>query len=290
MNLKIGTVRNNFNGYSSIARIASDTKNLLIDDIVLDFSNCTFFEANMVAPLQTVLAGLFDRLNDVTLINFREATEKILRKNRFLTFFNRTPLIDSNQTTLPFKKFKIHADEQFSEYLERYMIGRGIPYMTNALKKKFNQSLFEIFQNSAIHSESDSGIFVCGQFYPQKSKLDFSISDAGVGIRENVRRHLKNENINSVRALKWAMIEGNSTKRSGQPGGLGLKLIKDFITINGGKLHIVSRRGFYEFCDGSETINKMEYDFPGTCVNIEINTNDNNTYSLLSELTVADIF
>jgi signal transduction histidine kinase len=192
---------------------------------------------------------------------------------------------------LPFKKFKIHAGEQFSEYLNTYMVGRGIPEMTRALKRKFNQSLLEIFQNAAIHSESNYwGIFACGQFYPNKNKLDFTISDAGIGVRENVRRHLNDSTINSINALKWAMTEGNSTKTSGQPGGLGLKFVKDFIRINGGKLHIVSRQCFYEFSLEKEVFKEMEYDFPGTCVNIEINTNDPNSYSLTSELTVADIF
>lgn len=290
MKIDVGTVRNDFVGYHCLAQILHETRDLSIDKITLDFSNCSFFEANMAAPLQTVIVLLFDRLNDVELVNFSETTERILRKNRYLTLFGRGELTDTNQTTLPFKKFNAHAGEHFSEYLERYMKGRGIPKMTQALKKKFNQSLLEIFQNSAIHSGSDSGIFACGQFYPTKNKLDFSISDAGIGIRENVRRYLKNPEISSTMALKWAMKEGHSTKSSGQPGGLGLKLIKDFIKINGGKLQIVSRFGFYELSEGQESIRKMKYNFPGTCVNIEINTNDSNSYSLISELDAADIF
>ncbi len=290
MKVDVGTVRCSFTGYRDIAKIASKTKALFAEKVIFDFSNCSFFEANMVAPLQTIIVGLYDRLNDVELVNFSSQTERILRKNRFLSFFNRSPLNDTNQTTLPFKKFKVHAGEQFSEYLNLYMKDRGIPEMTRALKRKFNQSLLEIFQNAAIHSKSDWGIFACGQFYPNKNKLDFSISDAGIGVRGNVRRHFKDNSISSIQALKWAMTEGNSTKTSGQPGGLGLKFVKDFIKINCGKLHIVSRQGFYEFSAGKEVFNKMAYDFPGTCVNIEINTNDGNSYSLISELTVADIF
>lgn len=162
--------------------------------------------------------------------------------------------------------------------------------MTEALEKRFKQSLVEIFQNAAIHSCSASGIFVCGQFYPNKHRLDFTIADAGIGIRENVRKYLQISDLNSCNAIKWALEDGNTTKTGAQPGELGLKLIKDFIRKNKGKLQIVSRLGFYEFGANTETFKEMRSDFPGTCLNIEINTNDTNSYCLRSELSNDDIF
>jgi hypothetical protein len=39
-----------------------------------------------------------------------------------------------------------------------------------------------------------------------------------------------------------------------------------------------------------ESIQKMGNDFPGTCINIEINTEDKNSYSLKSELKSEEIF
>ncbi|KAF1082367.1 MAG: hypothetical protein GQF41_1088 [Candidatus Rifleibacterium amylolyticum] len=289
MLLNISTTRNDYNGFNDIARLADATKNLLIDSVELDFSECSFFEANMSAPLYTVISRLFDNLNDVSIINVAPGTQTILRKNCFLKIFGVESQNDNNQTTLPFKIFKMHAGGQFSEYLDRYMRGRGIPAMTGALRKRFMQSLFEIFQNAAIHSRSEHGIFVCGQFYPNKHRLNFTIADAGIGIRENVRNYTRS-NMSSCQAIKWAMTEGNTTKTGGQPGGLGLKLIKDFVRINGGKLQIVSHYGFYEFSAENECLQRLSYVLPGTCVNIEINTNDTNTYDLGTGLTVQDIF
>lgn len=290
MKLNIGTVRSDCAGFNSIAHIAEQSHGAFSDSVEVDFSSCDFFEANMAAPLYVVVARLRDELNDVSLINLKPALDTILRKNHFLARFQKTVLIDANQTTVPFKIFKLQAGEQFFEYLESCMYGKGIPAMSAALTKRFQQSLFEIFQNAAIHSKSESGIFTCGQFFPQMHRLDFTIADAGVGIRDNVRQYTGNVKMNSCAAIKWALTEGNTTKTGNQPGGLGLKLLKDFIRINKGKLQIVSRFGCYEFSASGGSCRKLDHDFPGTCVNIEINTQDKNSYYLKSELSSNDIF
>ncbi|NQU64739.1 MAG: sensor histidine kinase [SAR324 cluster bacterium] len=290
MKINIGTTRSNCSGFDGIADIAVKTKNVLFDSIELDLSLCSFFEANMAAPLYAVIALLRDELNDVSIANVPSGVTTILRKNKFLTVFNQSDLLDTNQTTLPFKIFKLSAGDQFNDYLDTYMKGRGIPTMSEALTKRFRQSLFEMFLNATIHSQSKAGIFVCGQFYPNKHRLDFTIADAGVGIRDNVRKYTRKPKLNSCKAIEWAMTEGNTTKTGNQPGGLGLKLIKDFIQMNGGKIQVVSRFGYYEFSANGEFIQKMNNDFPGTCINIEINTEDTSSYCLKSELKSEDIF
>ena len=290
MKLNVGTISSNFDGFETIANFADKTKHVRLDSVEFDFSSCSFFEANMATPLYAVLARLRDELNEVTITNVPLGVSTILRKNKFLSVFNQPDLLDTNQTTLPFKILKNTAGDQFNDYLDNYMQGRGIPTMSEALTKRFRQCLFEIFLNAAIHSQSKAGIFVCGQFYPKKHRLDFTIADAGIGIRENVRRYMRNPKLNSCEAIKWALTEGNTTKTGNHPGGLGLKLIKDFIKMNGGKVQLVSRFGYYEFGANSKFIRKMKNDFSGTCINIEINTEDTSSYCLKSELKSEDIF
>ena len=289
MKLNVNTIKSNRAGFNAIARIAEETSALSFDSVVLDFSRCSFFDANMAAPLYSVISRLRDELNSVSVVNIPSDIKEILQKNHFLTIFNIGDLQDTNQTTIPFKIFKLQAGEHFSDYLDIYMNGRGVPTMSTALTKRFRQSLLEIFQNAAIHSQSEPGVFTCGQFYPQKHRLDFTIADAGVGIRENVRRYTRDAKMNSCTAIQWALVEGHTTKTE-QPGGLGLKLLKEFICMNNGKLQIVSRYGYYEFSANGELINEMDHDFPGTCVNIEINTEDTISYCLKSELSSDDIF
>lgn len=290
MKLSVPTIRSNMYGFSEIAHLAELSKNLWFDDVILSFDHCGFFEANMSAPLSVVIANLRSRVNDVDIQGVSTKIGNILKKNHFLSTFNMEALHDTNQTTLPFKKFKLGAGEQFNEYLEQYMRGRGIPTMSVSLSKRFRQSLLEIFLNASIHSGSEFGIVVCGQYFPNKNRLDFTIVDAGIGIRENVRRYTGNQQISSCAAIEWALTEGNTTQTGPQPGGLGLKLLMDFIRLNRGKLQIVSRFGYYEFQADGGSFSKMAHDFTGTCVNIEINTRDPASYCLRSELTNEDIF
>lgn len=81
----------------------------------LDFSHCNFFEANMAAPLYSVIARLRNELNDVSVVNMPLNVETILRKNHFMTIFSMEVLSDTNQTTIPFKIFKLQAGEQFAD-------------------------------------------------------------------------------------------------------------------------------------------------------------------------------
>jgi len=283
MKLYVEEIRSDYNGFSSVAKLARNANGLCSDIVDLDFSKCDFFDANMVAPLHVVISKIRDKQNKVNICELKRGIEIILKKNQFLRCFNMGVLLDTNQTTLPFKIFNRQAGEQFNDYLDTYMQGKGIPSMSEALTKRFRQSLFEIFLNADIHSGSKSGIFVCGQFFPKLHHLDFTIADAGVGFLENVRKFTRQKSMNSCDAIKWALTEGNTTKTGNQPGGLGLKLIKDFIRLNKGKFQIMSRLGYYEF-SSNVLFHEMDHDFPGTCVNIEINTQDTNSYRLKSDI------
>ena len=82
----------------------------------------------------------------------------------------------------------------------------------------------------------------------------------------------------------------NTTKRGRIPGGLGLKLLREFITLNGGRLQIVSDRGYWGLEEGHTQAERLSQPFPGTVVNVEINTADTQSYKLSSELKETDIF
>ena len=73
-------------------------------------------------------------------------------------------------------------------------------------------------------------------------------------------------------------------KRGPIPGGLGLKLLREFIQKNHGRLTVVSDKGYWEqHPDGNLEMTRMINPFPGTVVNIEINTSDQKTYVLSTE-------
>lgn len=284
------TIHSSQDGYELLADLAKATNKLRADRLELDFSQVDFFDANMSSPLGAVLARIADRFNAIDIVNTPDTVENILRKNEFLTQYRFSPLEDANGTTIPFRRLQPSDGGLFEEHLQRHLQEKGMPRMSKSLGKLFKQKIFEIFQNAGTHSESGCGIFVCGQFFPKKNKLDLTISDAGIGIRDNVRRYFKDPKINSVPAIRWALQDGHTTKTGNQPGGLGLKLLQDFARLNKGRIHIVSRFGFYEFDAGKESYYRMTGDFPGTAVTLEVNTSDTTSYWLASEDPSGDIF
>ena len=74
------------------------------------------------------------------------------------------------------------------------------------------------------------------------------------------------------------------------PAGLGLKLLKEFITLNKGRLQIVSDSGYWCLDRGAAMVAALPFEFPGTVVAIEINTADRQSYALSSEVDDTDIF
>ena len=245
----------------------------------------------MAAPLGAVLASVADRFNAVEIVNVPELIERVLRKEWFPDSLPLpTTWEGTNRTTLPFLRLQRTDEGAFEDVSPTASQGQRHTPDVRGLGQGFQAEDFEVFQNAVIHSESELGIFVCGQFFPQKQRLDLTIADAGIGIRESCPPFLPTQRIPSVAAIRWALQEGNTTKKGPQPGGLGLKFLHDFARLNKGRIQIVSRFGFYEFKSGEESFAKMTGDYPGTVVTIEVNTADTSAYRLASEVSHEDIF
>jgi hypothetical protein len=273
--------RTNRTGFDQLARLHATTKDLFFDTVELDFSRCTWFDANMAAPLGAVLARITDDVNDVRVTNLAAPIQKVLSKNEFLKQYEFEPVPDQFETVVPYRRFQLSEDRYFTEYVQQHTQGKGLPTMTPALRRKFHESIGELFANAMMHSESRLGVFSCGQYYPKHKCFDFCITDAGTGFVGAIRRAFALE-VDSLKAMRFCLEKNNTTKTI-EPGGLGLKLLKHFIGLNQGRIVIVSNQACYEFSHGVEKFEHLETPFPGTCINIEIDTADSNNYRLSSE-------
>jgi hypothetical protein len=164
-----------------------------------------------------------------------------------------------------------------------------MPEMSKALQGKFYEGIDELFSNSAIHSNATLNIAVCGQFFPRKNRLDFALADGGRSIA-GALRDSKIGPFPDDQAIAWAMEPGHTTRQLDIPGGLGLKVLRDFIQMNKGRFIVVSRAGFW--CQtASQVIQSMlPHPFPGTAVILEINTADRNKYDLANAPSPDDIW
>ena len=283
-------IHNDHASFDALSSLHAETIKCFFTNIEIDMRPTHWFDADMCAAFGAILYSLGVRLNTVNLIGPRQPVEEILSKNGFLSHYGRAKIPDRWGTTITYQRFDVKDDHYFSDYIENEFIHRSeIPQMLPGLLKKFRESIFEIFSNAVLHSDTDLGIFSCGQYFPRQNRLDFTVADLGVGIRRNVRDYTRKE-FSPEQAIIWATAGHNTTKRGMLPGGLGLKLLCKFIDLNGGSIRIVSDAGFWQRKGEQYVTKPLRNPFPGTVVSVEINTADKYTYGLPSELNAADIF
>lgn len=280
--LPLNELRSDKAGFEQLAALAQAIATHTFKIIELDFKTCHWFDANMCAPLGVLISRGINQFLEFRLVGLSTRVRTILSKNKFLDGFGFLGVEDSYQSTIPYKRFKISEDRAFAEYLNQNMRGKGLPSMSEVLEMRFKNSILELFVNAAMHSETQTGIFACGQYYPNKHLLDFCVADAGIGFRKKIFNVLGLK-LNSDQAIAWALQEGHTTRQGNVPGGLGLQLIKEFIQMNQGRIQIVSDRGYWEFGAQGEMLSRLSRPFPGTVINIEINTTDTKSYRLAAE-------
>lgn len=290
MKTRLPEIRHNRAGFLALAKLAEDTASCFLDEIEIDMSGVGWFDADMCAPLGAVLTRLTSELNSVTLRDMQPDVERILSKNGFLSHYGGYVVPDRWATTISYLRFDAKDDRYFADYIENELMHRSeIPTMSPGLSKKFLENIFEIFSNAVLHAESKQGIFSCGQYYPKRHALNFSVADLGMGMRRNIKERMGLD-LTARDAIAWATQARNTTKRGSVPGGLGLRLLVEFIDLNGGNIQIVSDAGYWRRSDRQTTSTALPHDFPGTVVTLEINTADTRSYVLTSEINLSDIF
>lgn len=284
MKFPLPRIHHNFDGFNALAMLYAQTEEYVFEDIEIDMRATDWFDADMCAVFGAILHRLLTRLNTVELTHIPPDVEDILSKNRFLSHYGGATIPDRWGATIAYRRFDIMDDQDFVNYVERELIQRSeIPNMSSGFLGKFRSSIHEIFNNAVFHSRTQLGIFSCGQFFPNKETLDFTVADLGVGIRQNIKDLIERD-MSSEEAISWATEEANTTKRDKLPGGLGLKVLRDFIAENGGCLQIVSDAGYWRQQGGSTLTATLSNAFPGTVISVEINTADESIYQLRSEL------
>lgn len=227
-------------------------------------------------------------LNAMKRINFLSAfCDEENKDDTYKTMVKYTniPLEDN---ALPLQQFYVYFIHQFMGKVEN---------LSPKLQKKILQKIFELFSNVFRHSESVLGLYCSGQFYPKQDKFNFTIVDNGVTIRRNVNKYLQKEFLkertavekllgikfepkNAIDAIKWALIDNNST--TGE-GGLGLSLLMDLIKASDGSIEIVSGNGYYGIKNAKEVSKELKKSFEGTIISIELNTHSGTYYFLKDE-------
>lgn len=292
--IQMKNLQTSFRSHNELARLFTEIILFHGDELILDFKDVTFISANQFSVLGCMLST-FQKENMSTRIIFDNVSaklENLMKTNGFGRHFSSyEPLPDIHNTTITYKIFNVSQIGEFEKYILLEIFGRNdIPKMSAMVKDSIIDNILEIFNNVKEHTNSSS-LYTCGQYFPSKSLLYFTITDSGQTIPYNVLSFLKEHHMTiSSSALEWAIQSGNSTRRNDSPGGLGLYLLSDFIRLNCGELYIVSGGETFEQTKRGVRYKYLDHIFPGTIVTMAFNLNDKCSYCLSNEDSSDFIF
>jgi hypothetical protein len=241
------------------------------EKISIDFYKLEWIDANLSALLQAMLYSLTRKNNLLfsTDFNFLLSKFDILFRNGFLEGEETSPIHSYAESAVPLASFLPTEKDKFIQYIKRDLLEhKGMPSIEPNLKSILIESFLEIFTNINIHADTKEPLFACGQYFPKKGILKFTFLDLGIGYLKNIETYTKGKIKTSKEAIKWAIVEGNSTKKDGTPGGLGLVDILNYCKKYNGTLQIITGDAYWGTDLGLLESRKVAYPFPGTTINL----------------------
>lgn len=178
-------------------------------NIRFDFSGCAFLGQNAVAFLGGLARLILQRGGQVSFAwdTRRDAVAANLAQNGFMSAFSG-PRRPWSGNSIPYREDPQHDPYGFERYLTQLWLGRGWVNVSARLSEAIVGNMAEVYLNAFDHAHSPTGVFACGQHYPNIKELSLAIVDFGVGIPSNVRmfhaRHYAPEELSAVSCMKWA--------------------------------------------------------------------------------------
>lgn len=273
---KMSNIHNSLRSHDMLAFLFTDINEFDGEQLILDFHKVTFISANQFASLGCILAAYHKKHPDVTIVmdHASPALTSIMRVNGFGKHFAFPAKPDTYNTSIPYRIFSVNDISEFEKYITMNIFSRNdLPKMDQTIQDGVIDNILEIFNNVKEHTNC-STLYTCGQYFPSKSLLYFTIADSGETIPNNVQNFLFEHNIEiNTSLLEWAMQSGNSTRRANLPGGLGLYFLSTFISQYAGELFIVSANETYEQTLKGTRYKYLDHSFNGTIVTMASNLN-----------------
>ena len=259
--------------------------------IVLDFSKCNFIRHNGVAFLGGLIrfAEAHGKTATVDWSTVRLPILRNLQQNGFAGAFgsHQGPWAGNS---IPFREDRCENEAAIMEYLKTNWLGHRAVKVSQRLGNAIRGVVWEIFCNAFEHSESPVGVFTCGQLYPKREQLCLSVVDFGTGIPNKVSAFRRRPWDAPSESLKWAFVPGNTTQRTDKKSrGLGLDLLRNFVSANGGQLSVYSDGAYVQVTKAGAIYKNLSERFRGTIVDIRLKC-DESMYILASELSEKPFF
>ena len=276
-------------GFTFFAKLLDRTRQK--KHFIFDFEQVNWLDANLCALLSAIIHH--NRRYGAVFSHHPKMNDQhrwTLNNIGLLALLKNIEHLEKNSSAIPLKEFDMVNESEVEEYIYRYILKSDlVPQMSPGAKRKVFRSIFEIYQNSVMHSGA-SHIYVCGQYFKHKKRMALTMVEIGRTFKENVTSHdQKYSHFTGKQSIEWAVERGNTTKIESETGGLGLDLIREFLRLNQGKLQILSADGYWEEKKGVNFAVDCNTSFQGSVVNIEFNLRDSNRYSTPEELDIKSI-
>ncbi len=280
----LSDLQNSFRSHEKLCELAKFLRESSDKSIIIDCKKAGFIASNLFAVLGCII-NENKKEGKVGFSNINPGVKDSIQKSGFNKQFDGIAgKNDIYKTSISYKMFRVEEIDEYERYLNLQLFSRpDLPQMSRGVSDYIIDYLLELFKNVCDHTECER-IYTCGQFFPQSKLLYFTVADGGKTIIENVEEyHNKIKKEIPDNCLEWAIASGNSTSLSKTPRGIGLHLIKEFVSMNNGQLFIFSGSDTYEITNGKERYCKFNSPFPGTVVTLAFNLSDKGTYCLSSE-------
>lgn len=275
-------------GYEFLCELYDNMHSVENEVINVDFERCKLFDAN----LSSVLGAIFDkRMKEGCTILLRApkaaGVRRVLSRNKFFRAFDLNTDNKDSENYIYYSSFSSSDTLAFKEYIDKELIRKErFPKCTEKAKYKIIESIYEIFANAVSHGGSKK-VYSCGEVHTRANKttLDMTFVNLGLSVVDNVNNYMEKKGLkalSSCETLNWAFVKGNTTKQ--ETGGLGLFILKQFISMNQGTIQMISGDAMLEIEGKKHKNTLLNKRFPGTIVTVEFNCDDDKTYLMTDEL------
>lgn len=261
-------------GVSEILKFYAFAKQYKYTSVQLNISRVNTMDANLSA-LVLAIAHKLKVENKVYVFVLLADHMNVFYRNGLISHLagkgNANQYEDNRQSTIPLTSFSNTEDEKFCQYLRRDFFGnRGLENLSNTTKTNLSTHFEEIFVNVVLHANTGFPIFTCGQYFPEKRMLKFTLVDLGEGFLKKINQKTNGVVTTDNAAILWATYNLNTTKDviTFGPGGTGLKEIKKYCEKNKGSLHLCSGKGYVNFLKDKTMEHNLQQPFNGSLVNL----------------------
>lgn len=209
-----------------------------ISYLTIDFSKTLYFETNLLA----LLWYIFEELNSQGI-----KIKTILRDKK----------VEVDYKKCIYNMF-LYYSSSYLAFLKPRLVGQNneretedllIKYLKNIELREYDKIkvlISELITNIKMHTIKREGLF-SGWINKEESVLVVSIVNFGVTIKSQIKNRRDMEFESDYEAIMWALKRSNSTREVNEIGGLGLYLLRRYMSELRGRYTIVSGNAFIEF-------------------------------------------